>query len=103
MKNESIGKHLGTDLKKLRALPNAGIVIDENSPYDPNDEASVEAFWQNATVRRPGQRGKQKDPVKVPATIRFDADVLAYFKSQGQGWQTRINDVLKAAISQNHK
>ena len=32
---------------------------------------------------------------KVSTTIRFDADVLAAFKATGDGWQTRINDVLK--------
>lgn len=32
---------------------------------------------------------------KVSTTIRFDADVLSAFKAMGDGWQTRINDVLK--------
>ncbi len=32
---------------------------------------------------------------KVSTTIRFYADVLAAFKATGEGWQTRINDVLK--------
>jgi hypothetical protein len=30
-------------------------VHDPECPYDPNDPAAVEAFWSNATVRRPGQ------------------------------------------------
>ncbi|MDD5037438.1 MAG: BrnA antitoxin family protein [Methylococcaceae bacterium] len=46
-------------------------------------------------MRRPGQRGKQKIPVKVPTTIRFDADVLAALKSTGKGWQTRVNDAMR--------
>ncbi len=32
---------------------------------------------------------------KVSTTIRFDAEVLAAFKATGDGWQTRMNDVLK--------
>lgn len=40
-------------------------------------------------------RGKQKAPTKVSITVRFDADVLAAFKSTGSGWQTRMNDALK--------
>lgn len=28
--------------------------------------------------------------------IRLDADVLDWFKSQGKGWQTRINAVLRS-------
>ncbi|WP_281649205.1 BrnA antitoxin family protein [Parendozoicomonas sp. Alg238-R29] len=34
-------------------------------------------------------------PVKKPVTIRLDADVLEWFKGQGQGYQTRINHLLR--------
>ncbi len=34
-------------------------------------------------------------PVKKPVTIRLDADVLEWFKNQGQGYQTRINSLLR--------
>lgn len=95
MKNDSIGKHLGTDLKKLRALPDARIATDKDTPYNPYDPAAVADFWQNATVRLPGQRGKQKAPVKVATTIRFDADVLSGLKATGDGWQTRVNEAMR--------
>ncbi|MBP0618130.1 BrnA antitoxin family protein [Jiella mangrovi] len=36
---------------------------------------------------------------KRPVTIRLDPEVLAYFKGQGRGWQTRINAVLKAFVA----
>jgi uncharacterized protein (DUF4415 family) len=39
-------------------------------------------------------RGPQKDPVKVPVSIRLGPEVVEYFKAQGKGWQTRINDIL---------
>ena len=42
--------------------------------------------------------GPQKTPVKVPATIRFDPDVLAALKSSGRGWQTRVNDAMREWI-----
>jgi uncharacterized protein (DUF4415 family) len=28
-------------------------------------------------------------------SIRIDEDVLAWFKSQGKGYQTKINEILK--------
>ncbi|MEW6168626.1 MAG: BrnA antitoxin family protein, partial [Pseudomonadota bacterium] len=28
--------------------------------------------------------------------LRIDADVLAWYRAQGEGWQTRMNAVLKA-------
>ena len=34
--------------------------------------------------------------IKVRITTRIDADVLEAFKAEGDGWQTRINDVLRA-------
>ena len=34
-------------------------------------------------------------PRKASITIRVDADVLAWFKDQGRGYQTRINQVLR--------
>ena|SRR5712664_3923842 len=34
-------------------------------------------------------------PRKAPITIRVDADVLEWFKRQGRGYQTRINQVLR--------
>ena len=40
-------------------------------------------------------RGPQKTPTKVLTTIRLDADVIAFFRAQGAGYQSRINDVLR--------
>ena len=48
------------------------------------------------TYRR--TRGRQKAPRKVVTTIRLDADVVEYFKAQGRGWQTRINEKLREVI-----
>lgn len=36
--------------------------------------------------------------VKIPISIRLDADVLAALKATGKGWQTRINDTMRAAL-----
>ena len=35
---------------------------------------------------------------KRAITLRLDEDVVAFFRSQGAGYQTRINRVLRAAI-----
>jgi uncharacterized protein (DUF4415 family) len=48
--------------------------------------------WSNAVV------GKFYRPVKQSLTIRLDADVLAWLKSQGSGYQTRINSLLRNAM-----
>jgi len=42
--------------------------------------------------------GKFYRPVKKSLTIRVDADVLAWVKGQGPGYQTRINAYLREAM-----
>lgn len=48
--------------------------------------------WTGAVV------GKFYRPIKRPVTVRLDADVLAWLKSQGRGYQTRINSLLRSAM-----
>jgi uncharacterized protein (DUF4415 family) len=47
-----------------------------------------ETFFKNAVLWMP----KPKKSI----SLRIDQDVLEWFKSQGKGYQTRINAVLKA-------
>ncbi len=83
-------------------------VVDSECPYDPNDPVAVADFWKNATVSHSlpelreklaaRRRGAQKSPVKVPTTIRLDADVLEALQASGKGWQTRVNDALRDMV-----
>jgi uncharacterized protein (DUF4415 family) len=45
--------------------------------------------WARAVV------GKFYKPIKKPIALRLDADVIAWLKSQGSGYQSRINDILR--------
>lgn len=83
----------------LNAAPER--VSDPDCPYDPNDAAAVDAFWAQAKVRLPGQRGAQKAPVKVAVTVRYSPDVLDWFKQTGDGWQTRMDEALRDYIAQH--
>jgi uncharacterized protein (DUF4415 family) len=51
-----------------------------------------EKFWANA-VRNPFYR-----PLKQQLTVRLDADVVAWLRRQGKGYQTRLNSVLRDAM-----
>jgi uncharacterized protein (DUF4415 family) len=44
------------------------------------------------------EAGKYYKPIKKPVTVRLDADVLAWFKAQGKGYQTRINRALRSLM-----
>lgn len=50
--------------------------------------------WSRAVV------GKFYRPIKKSLTIRIDADVLAWLKAQGKGYQTRINGLLRQAMEE---
>jgi uncharacterized protein (DUF4415 family) len=43
-------------------------------------------------------RGNFYRPVKEVVSIRLDKDVLAFFRRQGPGYQTRINNTLREAV-----
>lgn len=48
------------------------------------------------SIRR--SRGRPKvDSPRQQISLRLDPDVIEKFKATGKGWQSRINDVLKAA------
>ena len=42
------------------------------------------------------RRGLVPVPSKTSISLRIDHDVLDWFKAQGQGYQTRMNAVLRA-------
>lgn len=39
-------------------------------------------------------RGPQKTPTKVAVSIRLSPEVIDFFKSQGPGWQSRVDEEL---------
>jgi len=70
------------ELAVLAAQPERDIDYSDSPPL-PED------FWKNA------ERGRFYRPIKRQITARIDADVLAWLKSQGKGYQSRINAILR--------
>jgi uncharacterized protein (DUF4415 family) len=63
------------------------------SEIDLTDMPEVDdSFWRTA------RRGAFFRPTKVSVTLRLDTDVLAWLKSTGKGYQTRINVILRQAM-----
>lgn len=56
---------------------------------DPDSLAVQSAWMENAMILRPHQ-------AKERLTVRFDADMVEWFKKQGRGYQTRMNAVLRS-------
>lgn len=59
------------------------------------DAAPIDLDWSDAVLVIP--------PKKKAISIRVDEDVLDYFKSQGDGYQRRINAVLRSYMQQKAK
>jgi uncharacterized protein (DUF4415 family) len=66
----------------------AALARKRDEDIDTSDIPEVKD-WSGAVV------GKFYRPVKEAVSIRLDADILAWFKGQGSGYQTRINEVLR--------
>jgi uncharacterized protein (DUF4415 family) len=52
---------------------------------------------------KPRSRGPQKTPTKLQATVRFDRDVIEYFRGTGPGWQTRMNETLRREVERQKR
>ena len=56
-----------------------------------------------AEKRKPGQRGPQVAATKQLVSVRYSPEVLAFFKSGGPGWQSRMDEALKQWVSDRSK
>jgi uncharacterized protein (DUF4415 family) len=75
------------ELEELAALPESAIDTSDIPELSPES-------WKQAV------RGKWYRPVKQPVSIRLDADVLAWLKGKGAGYQTRVNNLLREKMLQ---
>lgn len=75
-------------LEALRKLHDGGAIAR------PAEDAPAvdlpDGFWDTAEARPPR--------AKTPVSLRVDADVLDYFRSQGKGHLTRMHAVLRAYV-----
>jgi uncharacterized protein (DUF4415 family) len=76
-----------TDWKKVDAMSEAG--LEASIAADP-DDVHEKLDWTKAVKALP--------PPKQPVKLRVDADVLDWFRRTGKGYQTRMNNVLRAFV-----
>ena len=48
---------------------------------------------------RPWEQREMFKPVKVSVTCKLDADIVAWLKKEGKGYQTRLNAILRDVMS----
>jgi len=73
--------------ERIQEIKNFPIAYGEDSPKLTPD--------QIARMKPAHPEYWKVEPVKVSLSLKVDADVLAWFKSGGKGYQTRINKALR--------
>ena len=73
------------ELRYLAALPDRQIDTSDIPELPP-------AAWKDAI------RGRFYRPVKQAVSMRLDADVVAWLKKRGKGYQTRANRILRQSM-----
>jgi uncharacterized protein (DUF4415 family) len=91
MNEKIISSKSETDLQRLDRT------IDEDIDLSDCPEITPEQFAK-AVVRQ----GLPVNKNKAQVTLRIDSDVLDWFKSQGRGYQTQINSLLRAYKDAHH-
>ncbi len=75
---------LSISIKRLKELEKRS---DNSIDYSDIPELDTD-FWKTAEVHEPANKER--------LTVRFDAELVAWFKQQGRGYQTRMNAVLRS-------
>ena len=73
----------------------------ESSWVDPDDAPEwTDEMFDRAELRIGDtviRRGRPPGSTKTQVSLRLDHDVLAAFRAQGPGWQSRMNEALRKA------
>jgi uncharacterized protein (DUF4415 family) len=92
MKKSPTSKKSETDWKRLRKMKDQDIDFSDIPPITPQ-------MFARGIVRR----GLKPIPPKRQLTLRMDSDVIEWFKKQGQGYQTKINSLLRAYMEEHFR
>src|SRR3954462_10815052 len=87
---KSGAKRAGKDLTTKQKRELAGLAAISDVVIDTSDIAELPlSAWKGAV------RGRFYRPMKRAVSMRLDADVIAWLKKQGKGYQTRANRILR--------
>ena len=81
------------------AITKAALSDPDNPPATAEQLANAKPIDPESPIGKIVFRGRPKlaNPKKA-ISLRVDADVLEYFKADGKGWQTRMNEALRKAV-----
>ena len=75
----------------------------ESNWVDPDDAPEwTDEMFDRAELRIGDtiiRRGRPPGSTKTQVSLRLDKDVIAAFRAQGPGWQSRMNEALRKAAN----
>jgi uncharacterized protein (DUF4415 family) len=87
-----------TDWAKVDAKTEADLAAD--TAGDPAWDSVPEDWYKDARAAV-GRLTRPKENKRL-VSVRYDADVVDFFRGQGRGWQARMNAVLRSFMERHH-
>jgi len=92
MKRAHTSRKSRSDWSRVRSLKDKDITVDRDAP----------SWTPEMFARSVVKQGLKTPSSKSLLSLRVDSDVLSWFRSQGPGYQSRMNALLRAYM-QAHK
>ena len=90
MKRKPTSRKSKTERKRLSTMK------DKDIDFSEIPEVTPEMFARGIV-----RRGLKPLPRKRQLTLRVDSDVIEWYRKQGQGYQTKINSLLRAYMEEH--
>ncbi len=97
-KNRKVKQMSGRPLTTRQKRELAALAALTDDQIDTSDIPELPpGAWKNAV------RGRFYRPIKQAVSMRLDADVIAWLKKRGKGYQTRVNSILRQTMLSDTK
>ena len=103
MRTPKIAKYSSKELGKITSKTDwekvhRAVATGKEPDMSHSDDAEVpDAEFAAALLKRRAGRPKKASP-KEHINLRIDSDIVAAFRTSGKGWQTRVNNALRAYL-----
>lgn len=78
------------------------LVDEDTAPLSDDEVARLQSgadVFRDLDVAAPQGRGRPTlEKPKKQVTLRLDADLLETLRASGKGWQSRVNEILRAKL-----
>ena len=91
----------GSTIRMPSALENREILAAARA--DPDAQPLTSAQLRDMVLLSAIKGRPKSESTKLLVSVRYSPEVIAYFKNTGEGWQTRMDEVLRQYVVQASK